>query len=177
MKNVYKTAALVLGLLLFAAQDVQGQRGRGNGQGNGQSNHADQVFQDDHFERGHDRRKGNQRYGHRRFGKMGHHDIYFGYGPGRYKIDGIYTFRGRVIRMRNGLFYMHRHGRWFSVDAPIGLQVDFIPRGANMVYTPRGVMHEFRDTFYMETRRGIFVVFPPHRRYGYGQGRGYNQDW
>lgn len=154
MRQFYKSIAIVFfGLVMALAQDVEAQR-RGGDNGNQR-------------DRGNDR-QGQGQYDHgydRDFGRNGRHgqDIRIGYGNQSYRLGRLYTFEGRVYRMKKGMFFVHRRGFWKPTVAPYGMRVDFIPWGAQPVYTHRGVLHEFRGTFYRETRFGAVVAAPPKR--------------
>ncbi len=173
MKKVYKLIAIaVFGFAMIFAQDTIAQRG-GQGRGNDDRPRGDdqgEIQDQDRFRgkkgpkyKRHHSKKGQGRYG-RHHGSYQDLEINFWGHP--YKIGRIYVHHGRAYAMRKGVFYIKRHRRWIAVQPPYGLRVDFIPRGANVVYSRRGIMHEYRGTFYQELRGyrgGVVVVAPPRR--------------
>lgn len=168
MKNVYKMIALtvfgfamVFGQEAFAQRNgIKGQKDKGRQNDQTEFQDLDWDYNDDrNFRRGHSNRDFKGRRG--RHGS--YQDLEISWLGQPYRIGTIYFHHERAYAMKLGVFYTKRHRNWIQVQAPYGMQVDFIPHRANMVYSRRGILHEFRGTYYQELRRGVVIVPPPKR--------------
>ncbi len=164
MRNVYKTTAiLIFGISLISAQGVEGHPGQ------------DYPFYYQEREYGRDQAydgQGDVVSYHPGYGEGQHHGRHgrIARKPAMDRHSFMTMHNGRLFKVHDCVYFVSRHGRWISTAAPAGLRVMRLPDGARSLRTRRGVLYEFRGTFYTEARHGLGYVVIEAPQIGRGRG-------
>lgn len=179
MRNTYKLSAILfIALLVITAQGVEAQRTSPN---SNQQNQHYNSGKNERYARGQDSRSSGQGNGH----AYGHYKNKKGYAYGHNKgnngrgddlrVDprghghGHQGFdRNRGYHFHGGNYYRYHRGTWARMSAPIGMRVEFMPYGTEVIYTPYGVVYRFGTVYFERAiRGGGFIVISTRNRRGW----------